>query len=569
MKKLIALICLLPAVVSAALSPGLAPDLVLHGGNIRTVDKDDNVAEAMAIKGDRIAMVGTDRDVLETVGPDTRVIDLAGRTVIPGIIDSHIHAFGYGMHITRHVMFSTGEQLTVQGMLKEIAERAESLEPGEWIYARGPYSLDFVAERRLPTRDELDTVTPENPFFMNMQGHVGVVNSRAIELSGVTGDTPNPENGIYVRNPETGDLTGVLYEFPAFGPFLRHMPAYSREDRLNAVRAANDRFLSYGISGVVNLWTSVEEQNVLEQLAKMDELSVRWTTMLKVEPDNFANRTEAAVEAKLRDLVSEKEYADDWLKLGGIKIILDGFAEAAHMHDPYLEDMFGEGWTGVSFWDRDTLRSVLAAASRLGIQVSIHVAGDAAMDMALEAMDRIDVNYPISGQRWTLEHAGVMPTAKNLRTTSRLGVVISTQQSMGWSIGKTFKEYWGADKGATFAPNRTWLDHLGHPFLKAGSDNRPVNPFTGFWAYAARKDVDGTVGKPDEVLDRSDILRLYTVNGAYGVFDESLRGTIEAGKLADVVVLSDDVMTVDTHEIRSIRPLMTIVGGDIRYQAPE
>jgi predicted amidohydrolase YtcJ len=144
-------------------------------------------------------------------------------------------------------------------------------------------------------------------------------------------------------------------------------------------------------------------------------------------------------------------------------------------------------------------------------------------------------------------------------------IVISTQQAMGWSIGKTFKEFWGRERGAVFAPNKTWLENLGHPYLKAGSDNRPIDPFIGFWAYLAREDVTGDIGRPDQILGRQDVLRAYTANGAYGIFEEDDRGSIEKGKLADLLVLSDDILTVPKDRVRSIRPMITIVGGEIKY----
>lgn len=547
---------------------GSAADLILRNGRIVTVDSAFAIEEAVAIRGGRIAAVGSNEEVEGTAGSGTINVDLAGRTVIPGLIDSHIHALGYGLHVTQHVMFSTGERLTVADMLSEIEEYAARRAPGEWIYVRGPYSLDFVEEGRLPNRRELDSVAPENPAFINMQGHVGVVNSRAIELSGITKDTPDPPNGVFVRNRETGELTGLLYEFPAFTPFLKDYPGYTLEQWLYAAKAAEDAFVALGLTTVVDLWTSKEELSVLERLEDEGKLSVRWATVLKLAPEDYEGKSYAEAETELLEFWPDSPGRSDWLSVEGIKIIFDGFAEAADMHQPYLEEKFGPGWHGVAFWDREALEHVLRACARNDIRAFVHVAGDAALDTVLDVMNTVHQETPLAGKRWTLEHASAMPSQENLSRVKNMRIVISTQQAMGWSIGKTFKEFWGQQRGATFAPNRTWLEHVGHPWLKAGSDNRPIDPFIGFWAYLAREDVSGDVGKPDQVLARQDVLRAYTSNGAYGLFEEDDRGSIEEGKLADLVVLSADILTVPKDEVRSIRPLMTIVGGRIEYHHP-
>ena len=543
-----------------------AANIVLHNGKIVTVDRDFNLATAIAISGDRIVTVGSDQDAIGMADDETRIIDLDGRTVIPGLIDSHIHALGYGLHISQHVMFSTGERLNVAGMLEKIGRGAAESEAGEWIYVRGPYSLDFIEERRLPNREELDSVTPENPVFINTQGHIGVVNSKALAIAGVTESTPDPPNGVYLRDPETGKLTGTMYEFPAFTPFLKHIPPHSFEARVEAARQANREFNRLGITTVVNLWAEPENVAVLKRLQEAGELTVRWSMVYRLSPGEFADKSYSEVGSLIRELAATGEADDDWVTVNGVKIIYDGFAEAAYMHEPYLEDVFGPGWRGVAFWDVDSLRSVMRACLENDVQVFVHVTGDRALDDVLDVMSAMDEVDTIPGRRWTLEHASTMPSDSNLQLVRRLGLVVSTQQAMGWSIGKTLKDYWGERRGGTFAPNRTWLDALGHPYVKGGSDNRPINPFVGMWAYLVREDLDGVVGNPDETLGLEDTLRLYTSSGAFGIFEEKSRGSLEAGKLADLVVLSADILGMPVDEIPSIEPYLTVVGGEIRFQ---
>lgn len=541
-------------------------DLVLDNGKIVTVDNSFAVATALAVSGERIIAVGSNRDVRALANDDSQVIDLEGRTVVPGLIDSHIHALGYGLHISRHVMFSTGERLSVGDMLERIGARAAELPEGEWIYVRGPYSLDFIDEGRLPNREELDPVTPKNPVFINTQGHIGVVNSAALKVAGVTEETPDPPNGVYVRDPQSGKLTGTMYEFPTFTPFLKHIPPYSFETRVEAARQANKVFSRLGITTVVNLWAERENLAVLRHLQDSGDLPVRWSMVFRLSPGEFAGKSYSEVESFLRELTASSRSDDDWVSVDGVKIIYDGFAEAAYMHEPYQEGTFGAGWRGVAFWDTETLNTVMRACLANDVQLFVHVAGDRALDDVLDAMSAADEIEAIAGRRWTLEHASTEPSDRNLRQVKEMGLVISTQQAMGWSIGKTFKQSWGENRGATFAPNRTWLEAIGHPYVKAGSDNRPIDPFIGIWSYLVREDIDGIVGRPDQVLDLEDTLRLYTANGAYGIFQEDSRGSLEAGKLADLVVLTDDILDAPVEMIRSIKPYMTIVGGQIRYQ---
>tara|TARA_R110002096_G_scaffold64920_3_gene158016 strand:- start:1831 stop:3564 length:1734 start_codon:yes stop_codon:yes gene_type:complete len=540
-------------------------DHILRSGRIVTMNGASDIVAAVAIADGKILAVGENEQIDGFAGSETQVIDLDGKVVTPGMVDSHIHALGYGLHISQHVMFSTGEPLTVQDMLDGIEDRAQQVADGQWIYVRGPYSLDFVDEGRLPNRTELDLVAPNNPVFINMQGHVGVVNSAAIALSGVTKDTPNPKNGFYMHDPNTGELNGTMYEFPAFTPFLRHLPPYGFDVRVNAARAANEVFTRLGITTVVNLWAEPENLKVLQHLESLDELTVRWSMVYRLAPEVFKDKSHADIEGILQDFGLPDESSSDWVKVNGVKIIYDGFAEAAYMHDEYLEDRFGEGFKGVAFWNKDSMQAVMEVCAANDIQVFVHVAGDQALDDVLDTMDAVNEQYPLAGRRWTLEHASTEPTAENLQQVKEFELFVSTQQAMGWSIGKTFKETWGEERGATFAPNRSWLDALGHPYVKAGSDNRPINPFIGFWSFIVREDVDGRVGRPDQVLAREDVLRMYTANGTYGIFAENDWGKIEAGQFADLLVLSDDIFEVPAEQIRSIQPLMTMVNGKFVY----
>ena len=537
----------------------LAPDLILHHGKIVTADDDFHVAQAVAIKDSKFVGVGGNQDVMGMAGRSTEVVDLGSKTAIPGIIDSHIHAFATGLRRSYQLNFSDYEIRSLEQMLKAIKERADSLPPREWIVVRGPHALDFITEGRLPTRWELDTVTGDHPFYLMMQGHLGVVNSRALQLAGVTKDVLDPVGGKYYRDSATGDLTGVMLERAAFQPFLRLMRDYTFDEKLEATRRIMRSFSEVGMTSLLNPGESRENVAVLEELWRRKELTVRWNMLYFAFPPEYAHKSYEEVSDKLLRLGPANCFGDDWLKIGGIKIQADGGFEGAYMREPYLEDELGKGWRGIPTWDPESLETVFRAARDTNVGVFVHVLGDAALDMVLDAMDEVDRQGSILGRRWTLEHGGIHPTQRNLEQAKRMGIIVSTQQPMGWAVGATTRRFWGLERGSNMTPNRTWLD--GGVLVKGGSDVAPFEPMLGIWSCVTRRNMAGEPMEPAQAISREEALRLYTVNAAYGTFEESTKGSIEVGKLADLVVLSDDLLAVPEDQIKDILVLSTYVGG--------
>jgi predicted amidohydrolase YtcJ len=543
----------------------IAPDLILHNGKVVTVDSQFSIAQSVAIKGSRIVAVGSDQEMRAMAGRKTGYEDLGGKTVIPGLIDSHIHAFGIAVRRTKQLVFSEHHGLTLHSMLEEIKQWADITPPGEWVVSRGPHALDFIADGRLPDRWELDTVTGDHPFYLMMQGHLGVVNSRALELAGIDSNTPDPEGGRYYRHPETGEPTGLMLERPAFQPFLRQIPDYTMEDKLQATREMNEIYASLGITSLLNPGEERDNVAALEELWRRKQLAIRWNTLYWVMPSQYAGKPYDEVADMLRGLGPANGFGDEWLRIGGIKLLADGGFEGAYMREPFMEDEFGPGWRGIQMWDTESLTTVLRAARDTNCGVFIHELGDAALDQVLDVMDTVDQEKSITGRRWTLEHGGILPSAHNLEQARRMGIVVSTQQPMGWAVGATTRRFWGEKRGSNMKPNRTWLD--AGVVVKGGSDVGPFDPMLGLWTCVTRTNVSGEPMDPSEAITREDALRIYTINGAYGTFEEDNKGSIEPGKLADMVVLSEDVLTVPEEQIRDIRVLTTYVGGREAYRA--
>ncbi len=543
----------------------IAPDLILHSGKVVTVDSQFSIAQAVAIKNSRILAVGSDSEMRALAGRNTHYEDLGGKTVIPGLIDSHIHAFGIAIRRTKQLVFADYHNLTLQSMLDEIKTRADITPPGEWIVSRGPHALDFIAEGRLPDRWELDTVTGDHPFYLMMQGHLGVVNSRALELTGIDRNTPDPEGGKYYRHPDTNEPTGLMLERPAFQPFLSLIPDYTMEDKIQAAREMNDIYASLGITSLLNPGEDRDNVAALEELWRRKEMTVRWNTLYWVVPSRYANKPYDEVVDMLRGLGPANGFGDEWLRIGGLKIIADGGFEGAYMREPFMEDEFGPGWRGIKMWDDESLTTVLRAARDTNCGVFIHELGDAALDQVLDVMDTVDQEKSITGRRWTLEHGGIHPTPRNLEQARRMGIVVSTQQAMGWAVGATTRRFWGESRGSNMKPNRTWMD--AGVVVKGGSDVGPFDPILGLWTYITRKNMADEPMDPSEAITLEEALRIYTINGAYGTFEEDIKGSIEPGKLADMLVLSDDLMTVPENNIRNIRVLTTYIGGQPVYRA--
>ena len=544
----------------------LAPNLILHHGNVVTVDADFQVAQAVAVKDSRFVGVGASEDMMRLAGRKTELVDLAGKTVILGIIDSHIHAFATGLRRTKQLNFSDYRNLTLERMLTAVKERADVTPPGEWIVVRGPHALDFISECRLPNRWELDTVTRGHPFYLMMQGHLAVVNTQALQLAGITKNTPDPIAGKYYRDTVTGELTGVMLEETAFQPFLRLIPDYTLEDKLEATKKIMESFSAVGITSVLNPGESRENVAVLAELWKRRELTVRWNTLYWVYPSDYAGKSyeyagksyEEMVDM-LRSLGPANGFGDEWLRIGGIKLVADGGFEGAYMREPFWEDVLGHGWRGIPLWDLESLTSVLRAARDTNVGVFIHELGDAALDMVLDAMEAVHQERSIADRRWTLEHGGILPTERNLDQAKRMGIIVSTQQPMGWAVGATTRRFWGPERGSNMKPNRTWLD--AGMVVKGGSDVAPFDPMLGIWSCVTRRNMAGEPMDLAQAITRKEALRLYTINGAYGTFEENLKGSVEVGKLADLVVLSDNVLTVPEDQIKDIKVLSTYIGG--------
>ncbi|MEM2894178.1 MAG: amidohydrolase [Candidatus Bathyarchaeia archaeon] len=536
-------------------------DLVLMNGKVVTVDPSFRIAEAIAVKGERIVAVGSNEEVKGFVGDGTEVIDLEGRTVLPGLIDSHIHMLGTGLSMFM-IDCRTPPRSSISDIIDAVRERAERLRPGDWIEGRG-WDQAKLAEHRFPTRWDLDKAAPENPVILTRTcGHIVVVNSRALEIAGISRDTPQPSGGV-IDKDESGEPTGILREAPAFNLVRRCIPPPTFERKVEAIGMASKALNEAGITGVIEPGLSAEDMRAYQKALSDGKLTVRVSMMLRGleggEPIEEGLR-------RIREFPLLTGFGCSMLRFLGLKLLIDGGigGRTALLREPYEGEP--ENY-GVLTLPRESLQRLVDEANQQGMTVGVHCAGGGAMDIVLEAFKETDRRRSIGGRRYTLIHA-YQPTRGNIEDCRLLGVVVASQPSFLYYLGDSYYENVGPRRASELLPHRSWID--GGVLVASGTDSpvTPYHPFVSLWASIARRtEVKNLELGRGEGVTREEAIRMYTWNGAYASFMEGLTGSIEPGKLADLIIIDRDILTCPEDEIKDVRVLRTILGGRTVYKA--
>lgn len=557
---------LLAASLLAHCGQGLVPeqvaaDIIFYNGKIITVDQDFSIASAMAVKDGRFLAVGQDQDMLALAGLVTDRIDLEGQTVVPGFIDSHIHA----LRPTGHTV-SLDDTQSVAEILAAFKEKVEQVPPGTWIASFPFMSVDQIEEQRLPNRWELDRVSPDHPVFIFYHGHLVAVNSLALRKAGLA--EARSERGWVIKDPSTGEPNGWLLEDLG----QRILSFFSRggpQEILEEIQRMSRKLNEVGITSVIYQTAGSPTRDsfrALDQLRREGKLTLRWRfnySLPRAAPDEIAET--------IANLGPPTGYGDSWLRIGALgEISFDGWWEpmdTAYVREPYLGSYSKHQGTGDLRFTPEFLKAVCMAAAENDIQMSIHVAGSAALDELLNIYEQVNQVHPINDKRWTIEHGAFLPTEKNLQQAKSLGLIVTTQQSISYFNPKAIQKMLGKRRASNLFPNKTWLE--GGVTVAGGSDfpAAPLSPMVGIYASVTRKTISGELG-PEEAISRQQALELYTRNAARISFEENLKGSIEAGKLADFVVLSDDLLTVPEEDIKDIEVLRTVVEGKTVYEHP-
>ncbi len=534
--------------------PGDSADLILKNGAVHTVDATNSIAEAVAVSDGRILAAGSNAEVLATAGPGTREVDLRGRSVTPGFIDAHHHFVGVGGAQDAIDCKAPGMQ-SIATLVDEVRKRAEELPPGTWIRGRG-YDQSRLAEQRHPNKHDFDPVSPEHPVvFTRTCGHIVAVNSKALEVAGVDLHTPDPEGGRYDRDSD-GAINGVCYE-RACGP-IHLASAPGREELRRWLLAANDADLASGLTSIHDAGGMTgAPAGIAQELSATGDLRVRIYSFVTVNTSDHPH-------VGILETGYHTGFGDDRFKLGAFKVMTDGSSSGptAATRQPYTSD---DSSCGIAYWQQEELDDLIGRAHRAGWQCTVHAVGDYAIEQTLNAMERAMREFPREGLRHRIDHCGITPP--DLRARIRqLGIVPVMQPAFFWEFGDGYIRNYGRHRADVMFPAKSLLDA---GVVVAGSSDSPVTdyrPLFGIEQALTRATSDGDVCGPDERVDLETAIRLHTLNGAYAAFEEREKGSIEAGKLADLAVLSADLRKVPVKELRDLPVAMTIVGGEVVYE---
>ncbi len=546
------------------LARGEAPDVadtIFLNGNIHTVNDAQPHAEAIAIKGERIVFVGANDEAKKYSGSTTRTIDLQGKTVVPGLTDSHCHILEIGQRLTH---LNLDDAASKESFLSKVKEQAEDSGPGQWITGRG-WIETFWKPPVFPTRQDLDKVAPANPVFLERSdGHAAVANSKALERAGIDAQTPNPFGGEILRDPKTGEALGMLLD-NAKELVAKKIPTASPEENEKALLFGVQRTLALGWCEIQNAGSTLPEVELMRKLYAEGKIKLRIYNAV-YGPGEAATRL-------LKDGPTMDEY-ERRFTTRTIKVVFDGSlgSRSAALLEPYADAKT----SGFLTQKEGDLRPMLREDLRRGIQVETHAIGDRAnrtiLDLYAEAFKAVPAaDRKIKEPRWRVEHAQIL-SASDLPRFAKLGVIASMQPSH--AISDLF-----------FAPSRlgekrlagayAWESLLKSGAIVVGGSDAPVEqgePMTEFYAAVARKSKQGFTGPgwhPEEAVTRAQALKMFTAGPAFAAFQEVDKGSIATGKLADLTILSDDIMKIPEPDILRTRCVMTVIGGEIAYDSGE
>jgi predicted amidohydrolase YtcJ len=549
-------------------------DLVLTGGKIITMDAKDSVVQAIAVRGGRIVQVGTRAQIRQLVGPTTRVVELEGRAVTPGLIDAHAHVVDSGLSELFEIKLSDTRRM--QDIIDRVAERAAAAKPGAWIVGSG-WDEGKLAERRYPTAAELDRAAPDNPVWLrNTTGHYGVANSAALKLAGISASTPAPAAGV-IEHGADGRPTGILKESAqdVMDPVI---PPYSAEQRQQAIDYMLALARSEGMTGFKDPDISQEDWEAYRSVAAAGRLSAYVCVLFHTATTlDEAKSTLIRIQAAQREVAASKPGT---LGVCGAKIFMDGsaIARTAWMYDDWYRSVteIDTGNHGVPALDPALYRQQVKLFVDAGVSVGTHAIGDRAIDWVVDTYAEALQSNPQRGLRLAIIHAST-PTDHAIAVMADLqkrfdSGIPETQPEFLWWLGDGYPAALGPARSQRMFPLRTYL---AKGMIWAGGSDALVTPFParyGLWASVARETLNGTYGKtPYGISQAADIhaaLRSYTIWAARQLFVEKQTGSLERGKSADLAIWDRDPYSVPTEQLKAMVCEMTLFQGKIVYEWP-
>ena len=534
------------------------PDTVLYNGKILTVDDAFSVVEAVAIRDGRFLLVGDTDEIRSLAGPDTEERDLGGRTVVPGLVDSHIHLRQVGVDLDRVPLF---EAKSIDDVLDAIGTEAAATPDGEWVIAGWGWHESQLEERRLPTRSELDEVAPDNPVFIPRGYHVAVLNSPALERAGIDSDTEDPEGGTIVRDPETGEPNGVVLETAREELAEPLLPDRGYEEYVADIERSMAELNSRGVTAALEPGLERDELRAYMGVQEDGSPTVRVDALVWVDDMDDVEQASAYF---------GRNFGNEMLTVGGTKYMIDGGVEGAKLREPYnvvegvQEQENYRGHLILPPGGEEELREMATRLAEMGHQLQTHVVGDAAMELLADVYEKAHEEHGIDDLRWTMIHV-FLPTEDVLDTLEEIGAHCAVQNHPTY-LGQNMLDLWGEDRAARAIPLAELLER---EVTVGGGTDAPVVPwfpFESLWWMVTRETVTAGQLGTDQAISREDALRLWTRDGAFTMAWEDEIGSIEPGKRADLAVLDTDYMTCPADDIRDIEVELTMLGGDVVYE---
>jgi predicted amidohydrolase YtcJ len=550
-----------------------SPDQIFYNGKIVTVNPQFGIAEAMAVQGDSILAVGGDDEILARAGSGTARIDLGGKTVLPGLNDSHSHAPSASMYEFDHPV---PDMETIADVLRYIESRADAVNSGEWIQLSQVF-ITRLREQRYPTRAELDKAAPRNPVVFST-GPDASLNSMALRLSGIDAKFQVREGEpCRVERDKSGAPTGILRNCSQYIKYKSSSPEPTEKDRLERLKVLLADYNSVGITSINDADTADSEVELYRQLHEKQELSCRVFVVLSVDAQAPLNEIEARIK---QAAASPLHTYNNMLWLRGIKTYLDGgmLTGSAYMLEPWgvskIYSIEDPTYRGVLFIQPEKLYQIAKIAMSNGLQFTAHSQGDGAVHNMVEAYERINRDdFPVHDMRPSITHASFM-SAEAIEKMQQLGIVVNLQPAWLYLDGATLRKQFGNDRMAYFEPFQALAKH--NVTAGGGSDHmqkvgslrsiNPYNPFLGMWITLTRQPrwSDEPL-HPEQNLTREQAIQLYTINNAFLTYQEDKKGSLEPGKFADFIVIDRDILSCPLDEVKDIQVEQTYLGGKKIY----
>jgi len=530
-------------------------DLVIIGGKVATVDADFSITEAVVVRNDRIVFVGTNEDAKGYIGSKTNVIELNGELVLPGLIDSHGHLTGYGKSLEHIDLVGTKSYQEVIDLVKE---KVKTVEPGEWIRGRGWDQNDWDI-KEFPKHQALSEISPDNPVILSrVDGHAILVNQKSMEIAGIDNNTPDPDGGK-IFHKSNGKPTGIFLD-NAEKLITEHVPKYSMEKIRSIIANAAKHCIELGLTGVGDAGIPISRIDDYKYLIDNNKMSIRINAMLT---DTVVSDINGFFQKYKVD-----SYGNDFLRVKSMKLYADGAlgSRGAALLEPYSDDPQN---SGLIVTDTPHMLEVCKAALESDFQVCTHAIGDKAIRTMLDIYEEALKENPKADHRFRIEHSQIV-NLDDVTRFAELGVIPAMQPTHAESDMPWTEDRIGAERVKGAYAFRSFINE--GIVIPCGSDF-PVetnNPLIGIYHAVTRHDENGYPEGgwlPKQKMTIEEAIKGYTIWAAFAAFQEDFLGSIEVGKLADFTILDKDILTVDSMEILNTKPIYTIVGGEIQYQA--